>query len=146
MGTEFGGNAFTAPTPPIYPNTEWHIHVCDPALAEMHPKAANPKASLAKSKVEASFPGAIAYQFEPGWVIVDNSPSANSCNSGYGRPLTDEYFDSIEQAWEAAAAECADDGKLTDISHPTYFAWVSASHGAEPLKRGTTEGRDAPGG
>ena len=30
MGTEFGGNAFTYPEGPIYPNTEWHPHVCDP--------------------------------------------------------------------------------------------------------------------
>lgn len=30
MGREFGGNAFNQPNGPIYPNTEWHIHVCDP--------------------------------------------------------------------------------------------------------------------
>src|ERR1700685_3688143 len=30
MGHEFGGNAFTYPDGPIYPNTEWHPHVCDP--------------------------------------------------------------------------------------------------------------------
>jgi hypothetical protein len=30
MGREFGGNAFTYPDGPIYPNTEWHAHVCDP--------------------------------------------------------------------------------------------------------------------
>jgi hypothetical protein len=30
MGREFGGNAFTYPAGPIYPNTEWHPHVCDP--------------------------------------------------------------------------------------------------------------------
>jgi hypothetical protein len=30
MGHEFGGNAFTYPGGPIYPNTEWHAHVCDP--------------------------------------------------------------------------------------------------------------------
>jgi hypothetical protein len=30
MGTEFGGTAFTYPEGPIYPNTEWHPHVCDP--------------------------------------------------------------------------------------------------------------------
>ncbi len=32
MGQEFGGNAFTYPDGPIYPNTEWHPHVCDPKL------------------------------------------------------------------------------------------------------------------
>lgn len=30
MGNEFGGNAFAYPNGPIYPNTEWHPHVCDP--------------------------------------------------------------------------------------------------------------------
>lgn len=28
MGHEFGGNMFTYPSGPIYPNTEWHV--CDP--------------------------------------------------------------------------------------------------------------------
>lgn len=31
MGKEFGGNAFDYPDGPIYPNTEWHPHVCNPA-------------------------------------------------------------------------------------------------------------------
>ena len=30
MGHQFGGNAFTYPSGPIYPNTEWHPHVCNP--------------------------------------------------------------------------------------------------------------------
>jgi len=30
MGAEWGSNAFTYPKGPIYPNTEWHPHVCDP--------------------------------------------------------------------------------------------------------------------
>lgn len=30
MGHDFGGTAFTYPSGPIYPNTEWHPHVCDP--------------------------------------------------------------------------------------------------------------------
>lgn len=29
-GREFGGNAFNQPEGPIYPNTEWHVHICDP--------------------------------------------------------------------------------------------------------------------
>ncbi len=38
MGHEFGGNAFTYPEGPIYPNTEWHAHVCDPKRVAMLPK------------------------------------------------------------------------------------------------------------
>jgi hypothetical protein len=30
MGHDWGGTAFTYPEGPIYPNTEWHPHVCDP--------------------------------------------------------------------------------------------------------------------
>lgn len=30
MGYEFGGSSFNYPNGPIYPNTEWHPHVCDP--------------------------------------------------------------------------------------------------------------------
>jgi hypothetical protein len=38
MGYEFGGNAFTYPSGPIYPNTEWHPHVCDPRMVAAKPK------------------------------------------------------------------------------------------------------------
>ena len=30
MGFEWGGTSFTYPEGPIYPNSEWHPHVCDP--------------------------------------------------------------------------------------------------------------------
>lgn len=36
MGREWGGNAFTYPEGPIYPNTEWHPHVCDPRNVTAH--------------------------------------------------------------------------------------------------------------
>ena len=36
MGNEWGGTAFSYPEGPIYPNTEWHPHVCDPELVERH--------------------------------------------------------------------------------------------------------------
>jgi hypothetical protein len=49
MGFEFGGNAFTYPEGPIYPNTEWHPHVCDPKLVSKH------KAMIA-TKAEAEPP------------------------------------------------------------------------------------------
>lgn len=41
MGIEWGGTAFTYPGGPIYPNTEWHPHVCDPQLVADMPKAAH---------------------------------------------------------------------------------------------------------
>lgn len=46
MGHDFGGNAFTYPDGPIYPNTEWHPHVCDPKMASKwrasHPPVPEP--------------------------------------------------------------------------------------------------------
>jgi hypothetical protein len=44
MGFEFGGNAFTYPEGPIYPNTEWHPHVCDPRRVAMLPSKAQDSA------------------------------------------------------------------------------------------------------
>lgn len=32
MGAEFGGNSFNYPEGPVYPNSEWQPHVCDPDL------------------------------------------------------------------------------------------------------------------
>ena len=40
MAFEFGGNSFTYPEGPIYPNTIWHLHVCDPKRVASLPKAA----------------------------------------------------------------------------------------------------------
>jgi hypothetical protein len=34
-GTEWGGAVFTAPEGPIYPNTEWHPHICDPVAVRL---------------------------------------------------------------------------------------------------------------
>jgi hypothetical protein len=32
-GKNGGGAVFTAPDGPVYPNTEWHPHICDPTAA-----------------------------------------------------------------------------------------------------------------
>lgn len=39
MGAEWGGTAFTYPDPTdhIYPNTEWHPHVCDQSRVKRIP-------------------------------------------------------------------------------------------------------------
>lgn len=42
MGHEFGGNRFTYPSGPIYPNTEWHPHVCDPSEVCRHAELLGP--------------------------------------------------------------------------------------------------------
>ncbi len=37
-GFEWGGTAFTYPEGPIYPNTEWFPHICDPRDVAAKPK------------------------------------------------------------------------------------------------------------
>lgn len=54
MGTEWGGTAFTNPEGPIYPNTEWHPHVCDPDLVRER------KGLSAASVTTEAFPNAHA--------------------------------------------------------------------------------------
>ncbi len=39
MGREWGGNSFDYPGGPIYPNTEWHAHICDPTNVQRHSDA-----------------------------------------------------------------------------------------------------------
>jgi hypothetical protein len=66
MGHDFGGTAFTYPEGPIYPNTEWHPHVCDPRVvfAKM--------AQDAKSAVLRLTGYAVALKEDSRWVIVAN--------------------------------------------------------------------------
>lgn len=52
MGHEFGGNAFTYPTGPIYPNTEWHPHVCDPERVAAMPRPDEPAINPAPPSIK----------------------------------------------------------------------------------------------
>ena len=60
MGHEFGANAFTYPDGPIYPNTEWHPHVCDPRRV-----AAKPRPTIADLEAILAHHG--------GWVGVEGA-------------------------------------------------------------------------
>lgn len=59
MGIEFGGNAFDYPSGPIYPNTEWHPHVCDPkrvaALLKADVPAIHPDDTLLSTDIAINF-------------------------------------------------------------------------------------------
>jgi hypothetical protein len=63
MGHDFGGNAFTNPSGHIYPNTEWHVHVCDPS--DVH----TTMGAAAKVVVQAKYGFAVATEHSLGWVI-----------------------------------------------------------------------------
>ena len=74
MGTEWGGTAFTYPTGPIYPNTEWHPHVCDPF------EVRNKLGREARARVLTQWPDAHPLKIkEIGFVIL-----------GYADDRTDE--------------------------------------------------------
>jgi hypothetical protein len=52
MGFEFGGNRFDYPSGPIYPNTEWNPHVCDPKMVKSRP----PASTLPPAPPPAAYP------------------------------------------------------------------------------------------
>lgn len=47
MGHEWGGTMFSYPQGPIYPNTEWHPHVCDPRDVSAVPRAIGEEREIA---------------------------------------------------------------------------------------------------
>lgn len=79
MGNEWGGNAFTYPNGPIYPNTEWHPHVCDPAnvLAKMGDEAKEAVTRLVLNVVSVQ-------SKTQGWMIVAEDKRITPETSFYG--------------------------------------------------------------
>lgn len=67
MGHEFGWNAFTYPEGPIYPNTEWHPHVCDPRRV-----AAKPKPTIAELEAILREPDTPVTVLPNGEVVVED--------------------------------------------------------------------------
>ncbi len=65
MGDEWGGTAFTYPSGPVYPNTEWHPHVCDPFDARA--KRGKAAREIVRRKWTEAHPIRIK---ELGWVIL----------------------------------------------------------------------------
>lgn len=98
MGHEFGGNAFTYPEGPIYPNTEWHVHVCDPKTSYRH------KGLKAKERVLQKYPNAAVE-------CVGNGSAPDSTvyrvvvspeSTGEGRFLGTAFGTTHEAAWHIA--------------------------------------------
>ena len=96
MGNEWGGTSFTNPDGPIYPNTEWHPHVCDPFNVQK-------RLSIeATAHVKASWPNALAHATAngKGFVILAETPS----NPKFALAISPNqtYFDTAESAWQDA--------------------------------------------
>jgi hypothetical protein len=96
MGHEWGGTAFTNPEGPIYPNSEWHPHVCDPALVQQR------KGLSASSRVTADFPNAHAVLLNNwGWVIL-GEPCSPSSQHALVISMNMTCYDTEDAAWIGA--------------------------------------------
>jgi len=69
MGDEWGGTAFTYPTGPVYPNTEWHPHVCDPF------EVRNKLGRDAREYQLKAWPSAHPVKIREMWVIASGNTS-----------------------------------------------------------------------
>jgi hypothetical protein len=99
MGNEWGGTAFTNPDGPIYPNTEWHPHVCDPRLVRER------KALHAGARIMQDFPQAHAMKIgNLGFVIIGEDVSANSAGCGSYLVISahQTFSSDMEGAWTSA--------------------------------------------
>jgi len=98
MGREWGGNAFTYPQEPIYPNTEWSVHVCDPDFVAK-------RASMdAAAKVCRQFPQAHAHRVgQLGFVILgEDIPEGVSGGQYLVVSANQTFYDTMEEAWDSA--------------------------------------------
>lgn len=98
MGREWGGTAFTNPDGPIYPNTEWHPHVCDPQLVR------DRAAFVAGARVGQDFPQAHAQKIgELGFVILgEDIPEGVSGGHYLVVSANHTFYDTMEAAWLGA--------------------------------------------
>ena len=66
MAKDQGGNSFTYPDGPIYPNTIWESHICNPAAVLAM------RVKRAKEVVQARFPKAVPYEYKDRdhWAIL----------------------------------------------------------------------------
>jgi len=97
MGHEWGGTAFTNPNGPIYPNTEWHPHVCDPALVKQR------IGSNAALRVKQDWPQAITHPIgKMGYVIL--AEPALAPNDPHALVISEcmTFHGSEESAWGGA--------------------------------------------
>lgn len=89
MAQGFGGNAFTYPDGPIYPNTEWHVHVCSPR------DILRKKAIYCKERVLLAHPTAESvHSASLGWFIT---AASDNCLSG-----VQTYYGTEDAAWVGA--------------------------------------------
>lgn len=106
MAQEFGGNAFTAPEGPIYPNTEWHVHICDPH--NVYVRKGKDARKFVRNHVAPSLEGSpsewlpviaaggcpSAVRIHLGWIIIKgngSNPKKSPVLSAHQTYATDEW-------------------------------------------------------
>jgi hypothetical protein len=114
MGTEWGGNAFTNPEGPIYPNTEWFPHVCDQQLVRQR------KGMSAASRVRDDFPLAHAIMLNNVGHVILGEP----CNPQHKHALVvsenKHYYDTEDAAWVGALNRILNDWPTSHIDLSMY--------------------------
>lgn len=112
MGHEWGGTAFTNPEGPIYPNTEWHPHVCDQKLVRQR------KGMAASARVGEDFPLAHAVMLNQAGYVILGEP----CNPAHPQALVisqnQTFYDTEDAAWVGALERILND-------HPTWHVDLS---------------------
>jgi hypothetical protein len=103
MGDEWGGTAFTYPSGPVYPNTEWHPHVCDPF------EVRNKQGREAREQQLKAWPLAHAVRIREdcGWVIASGNINVADSSKPDGPILHIisphcNFFDNELGAWSGA--------------------------------------------
>jgi hypothetical protein len=88
-GNEFGASSFTYPSTPIYPNTEWNPHFCNPQDVR------DQRGREARTEVLQSFPQAVPLKIGDMFVLSKDGGRlciSPNCN----------YFDTVLAAWLGA--------------------------------------------
>jgi hypothetical protein len=115
MGPEWGGTAFTYPSGPVYPNTEWHPHVCDPF------EVRNKLGREAREQQLKAWPSAHAMKVrEIGYVIA--SGNVSDPDSQYVHVISHHcsFYDTELAAWCGAQVR-------QDKDNPTW--WMDSNNG-----------------
>ena len=111
MSDEWGGTAFTYPSGPVYPNTEWHPHVCDPF------EVRNKQGREARDQQLKAWPAAQAEKIkEIGWVIASGNVNYPNIGERHIHIISPHcnFYDNELAAWSGAQ-------ERQDKEYPTWW-------------------------
>lgn len=94
MGDDWGGTAFTHPSGPVYPNTEWAPHVCDPF--EVRNKTGREARPLVIKEWPTATPTKVR---ELGYVLLAEPLDLKSTAAPLVISANQNYYDTELAAW-----------------------------------------------